>query len=71
VESQDAEDALVAYAEGHPDTIVIGRREGFCDIFLEGSWPERATMLSPDGHQSLLISYRRIEQAADTRQNNS
>ncbi len=51
----DVENAISAYAEEHPESIRIGSKSGFQEVFLTGEWPDTITMNALEGDSTVIV----------------
>ncbi|MDY5969470.1 MAG: hypothetical protein SPJ13_05610 [Bacteroidales bacterium] len=58
------EAAVMAYSVEHPNSIVIGKREGYETLYLNGEWPEHVVMRGL-GHNQPIVVFRTTRQAKD------
>lgn len=56
------EAAVLAYSVEHPGAIVIGRREGYETIYLDGEWPSQVVMRGK-GHNQPIVVFRSAREA--------
>ncbi len=52
----DVEHAICAYAAEHPESIIIGSKSGFHNIYLSGEWPDIFTFKPQNGKNSIIIT---------------
>jgi hypothetical protein len=51
----DVENAICTYSVGHPDSICIASKDGYNQVFLNGSWPDAIVMKSIKTKETLTI----------------
>ena len=58
VEMDRIEAAVLAYSASHPDTIIIGQRDGYNSVYLNGAWPRQVVMRSTCGNPPIVVQGR-------------
>lgn len=55
VARQEVEQAIAAYATQHPNAILIGLRDGYAEVCLEGAWPSTITLKALGGDNTIVV----------------